>query len=41
MFLSIPITLVFKIIMQINPNTRWIAVLLGDENDLEPQMNTD
>ncbi len=41
MFLSIPITLVFKIIMQINPNTRWIAVLLGDANDLEPQMDTD
>ncbi len=36
MFLSIPITLVFKIIMQINPNTRWIAILLGDEQDLEP-----
>jgi hypothetical protein len=34
MFLSIPITLVFKIIMQINPNTRWIAILLGDEHDL-------
>jgi len=41
MFLSIPITLVFKITMQINPNTRWIAVLLGDANDLEPQMDTD
>ncbi len=30
MFLSIPITLVFKIILGINPDTRWIAVLLGD-----------
>ena len=33
MFLSIPITLVFKIILGINPDTRWIAVLLGDGND--------
>jgi predicted PurR-regulated permease PerM len=41
MFLSIPITLVFKIIMQINPNTRWIAILLGDANDLEPELDTD
>jgi len=30
MFLSIPITLVFKIILHINPQTRWISILLGD-----------
>ncbi len=33
MFLSIPITLVFKIILGVSPNTRWIAVLLGDGNE--------
>ena len=33
MFLSIPITLVFKIILGVSPNTRWIAILLGDGNE--------
>ncbi len=38
MFLSIPITLVFKIILGIHPDTRWIAVLLGDGTDTyEPE----
>ena len=35
MFLSIPITLVIKIILQSKPDTRWIAVLLGDGTDLD------
>ncbi len=37
MFLSIPITLVFKIIMQINPDTRWMAILLGDGTELSEE----
>ncbi len=37
MFLSIPITLVFKIIMQINPGTRWMAILLGDGTELSEE----
>ncbi len=34
MFLSVPITLVFKIVMQAQPEKRWIAVLLGDGSEL-------
>ncbi|HHJ10971.1 MAG TPA: AI-2E family transporter [Bacteroidetes bacterium] len=34
MLLSVPITLVFKIIMQAQPQKRWIAVLLGDGSDI-------
>lgn len=30
MFLSVPITIVIKIILESQPETRWIAILLGD-----------
>lgn len=33
MFLSIPLTLAAKIAFESSPSTRWIAVLLGTEND--------
>jgi len=31
MFLSVPLTITLKIALQSNPNTRWLAILLGDE----------
>lgn len=33
MFLSVPLTMALKIALEDNPDTRWIAVLLGNEND--------
>jgi len=30
MFLSVPLTVIFKMFLEDNPGTRWIAVLLGD-----------
>lgn len=35
MFLSVPITVIFKMFLEDNPNTRWIAILLGANNPLE------
>jgi predicted PurR-regulated permease PerM len=31
MFLSAPLTMVFKIVLQNNPDTRWIAVLMSNQ----------
>ncbi len=31
MFLSVPLTITLKIALQSNANTRWLAILLGDE----------
>jgi len=33
MFLSVPITMTIKFILDYNPKTRWIAVLLGTRDD--------
>jgi len=33
MFLSIPITMAIKIILDYNPKTKWIATMLGTKND--------
>lgn len=33
MFLSVPLTMTIKIILEQNENTKWIAVLLGTEED--------
>lgn len=35
MFLSIPITMVIKIILEQNPATKWIAIILGTEDDVK------
>ena len=38
MFLSIPITMAIKIIMEHNENTRWIAILLGTSAEAESNL---
>lgn len=38
MFLSVPLTMAIKIIMEQKPSTRWVAVLLGTENEAKNEM---
>ena len=33
MFLSVPLTMIAKIVLEHNPRTRWIAVILGTRED--------
>ncbi len=35
MFLSVPLTMTLKIIMDNNDNTRWIAILLSNDAEIE------
>lgn len=39
MFLSIPLTITIKIILEQNQRTRWIAVLLGTEKETKQMLN--
>jgi len=39
MFLSVPITMTIKIIMEHNEKTLWIAILLGTQPKLKPMLN--
>jgi predicted PurR-regulated permease PerM len=34
MLLSVPLTVIFRIVLQTNDSTRWMAVLLGSERSL-------
>jgi len=36
MLLSVPLTMTVKIALEANPDTHWLAVLLGPESDLPP-----
>jgi predicted PurR-regulated permease PerM len=36
MLLSVPLTMTLKIALEANPDTHWLAVLLGPESDLPP-----
>jgi predicted PurR-regulated permease PerM len=38
MFLSVPITMTIKIILEQNEKTKWIAILLGTQDDAEIHM---
>jgi predicted PurR-regulated permease PerM len=35
MFLSVPITMAIKIILEYNPATKWIAIMLGNKDDVQ------
>ena len=39
MFLSVPLTITLKIILEQNEKTRWIAILLGTSKDVELKKN--
>ncbi|MFV1987707.1 MAG: AI-2E family transporter [Gemmatimonadota bacterium] len=36
MLLSVPLTVIFRIVMETNDSTRWIAILLGSDRSLDP-----
>lgn len=36
MLLSVPLTVIFRIVLATNDSTKWIAILLGSERSLEP-----
>jgi predicted PurR-regulated permease PerM len=37
MLLSVPLTMVVKLALEANPETRWIAVLIGPDVEPEPE----
>ena len=37
MLLSVPLTITAKLGLEANPNTRWVAILLGGSNASEPK----
>ena len=39
MFLSVPLTMAIKIMLEQKPSTRWIAIILGTEGDAEAMMD--
>jgi len=39
MFLSVPLTMAIKIMLEQKPSTKWLAVLLGTEEDAKLMMN--
>lgn len=34
MLLSVPLTMIMKIALEVNPSTRWLAIILGADNNL-------
>ena len=41
MFLSIPLTISIKIMLEQHPNTKWMAVILGTQKEAEIALNQD
>ncbi|MCF8364226.1 MAG: AI-2E family transporter [Bacteroidales bacterium] len=41
MFLSVPLTMTIKIILEQNKNTRWFAIILGTEKDAQSVLEED
>jgi predicted PurR-regulated permease PerM len=39
MFLSVPLTMTMKIILEQNPKTKWIAIVLGTKKDAQAMIN--
>ena len=39
MFLSVPLTIIIKIILEDNPNTKWIAVMIGTEDEAQQALD--
>jgi predicted PurR-regulated permease PerM len=35
MFLSVPLTMAIKIMLEQNPKTKWIAIILGTQNEAQ------
>jgi len=38
MFLSIPLTMTIKIVLEVNPDTKWIAMMLGTEEEAKKSL---
>ena len=41
MFLSVPLTMAIKIMLEQNPNTRWIAIVLGTQGEAQEIIDDD
>ncbi len=39
MFLSVPLTMAIKIMLEQNPKTKWIAITLGTQGEAEAILN--
>jgi len=39
MFLSVPLTMTIKIMLEQSKNTRWIAIILGTQADAQAKLN--
>lgn len=39
MFLSVPLTMAFKVILEQNENTKWLAILLGTQEEAQAVLN--
>ena len=38
MFLSVPLTMAIKIVLEQNPKTKWIAIFLGSEEEAKAML---
>lgn len=39
MFLSVPLTIIIKIILEDNPNTKWVALMMGTEEEAQEALD--